>query len=298
MMDCKAALPAIAVAALMPLAVSAQDLNIDTSGVLELEYLSGDGMDETYVFGDVSLSYGPNAGQTGLGFDIGLYGLDADGVEGELIAFGALTYRTSYGKFSFGVPRSAASTVSRMPEIGGSQILGAGTQAFNDGLVTLAYLIGDEAPIGLRYDGDYGALKGAVSLHRFDDADVDIADIAVSFDTGRFFVSGAYESVWAPSSSVQSSLHLEIGATGANYEAGIGYTVGSNLIEDALKAWATYQPSSAVAVTASLLDIDGASAIYGISGTYSFASGAYLQGGVVDSSDSDTVFDLSLGYRF
>lgn len=97
---------------------------------------------------------------------------------------------------------------------------------------------------------------------------------------------------------MQSSLHLEIGATGANYEAGIGYTVGSNLVEDALMAWATYQPSSAVAVTASLLDIDGASAIYGLSGTYSFASGAYLQGGILDSSDADAVFDLSLGYRF
>ncbi len=292
-------LPAAILGAIVPVAANAQSLpGMNISGDVEVEYLTSDGSDATVLFGNVDLSFGPASGGAGLGFDAGLYAIDTDNSSGESAIFAALTYRTGYGKFSFGIPRSAASTYSRMPAIGGVRLIEVSLDSITRGMVERVYLLGDDTPYGLRYDGDYGALKAAASYHRFSDIDADIYAVAVSYDGGAFFANGAYEAVDVAGTSTQTSLHAEIGAEADLYEAGIGYTKGSNFVPDAFMAWATYRPMTQLDVTASIVDPDTAAAIYGLSGSYTLWNAAYVQAGVLDTSGTDPIWDLSLGYKF
>lgn len=292
-------LPFLVLAVVTPALAVAQSFPAPTtSGEVELEYLSGDGSDATVIFGDVDLSFGPASGGTGFGVDLGIYAIDTDTLSGEVALFAALSYTTSYGKFSFGIPRSAASAFSRMPDIGGIKLLSITQDQITRGIVAPIYLLADDTPVGLRYDGDYGVLKTAVSLHYLSDSEAKVADFALRYDTGRFFANGALEYVDAPGTSTQSSVHLEIGASAEFYEAGLGYTKGSNFIPDAVMAWASYRPAQPLALTASVIDSDASGAIYGLSGDYTFENSVYLQAGMADSSDFDPVWDLSLGYKF
>lgn len=293
------ALPVLFAATLTPIFAPAQSLSgLTASGTVEIEYLNQDNSDATVLFGDVNLSFGPDVGQTGLGFDLGLYAIDTDNLSSETAIFAAVTYRTSYGKFSFGIPHAAANGFSRMPVVGGVQLISVLQDVYTDGTVENVYLLSDDTPIGLRYDGEYGALNTALTYHHFSDFDVNVFNAAASYDTGRFFAAGSYEIVEGAASSNQSSLHVEIGAAADLYEAGIGYTAGSNLVEDAFMGWATYRPIENLDVTASVLDIDGVDSLFGLSGTYTVRGGAYVQAGVVDSSGSDAIWDISLGYGF
>ncbi|MGB3314468.1 MAG: hypothetical protein WBB85_08640, partial [Albidovulum sp.] len=218
--------------------------------------------------------------------------------EVETAVFADATYRTSYGKFSFGIPRNAASAVSRMPDLGGSKLVSLEQDILTGGIVEAVYLLGDDTPIGLRYDAEYGMMKAAVSYHRLSDLDTNVFDLAIGYDTGRFFANGSLELVKPGATSSQSAIHVEIGASADHYEAGLGYTGGSNVVPDALMAWATYRPMDQLGVTATVLDVDGASTIYGLSGKYTVWQGAYVQAGVVDTTSSDALWDLSLGYQF
>ncbi len=292
-------LPAAILGAIAPMAVNAQSLpGMTISGDVEAEYLTSDGSDVTVLYGNVDLGFGPSAGATGLGFDAGLYAIDTDTSSSESAVFAALTYRTSYGKFSFGIPRSAASSYSRMPAVGGVKLFEVSVDSVTKGTAEQVYLLSDDTPYGLRYDGDYGALKAATSYHRFPDLDADVYAIAVSYDAGAFFANGAYEAVDSAGTSTQSSLHAEIGAEADLYEAGIGYTKGSNFVPDAFMAWATYRPMSKLDVTASIVDTDASDAIYGLSGSYTLWNTAYVQAGVLDTSGADPILDFSLGYKF
>ena len=292
-------LSGLILAAIAPLCATAQSVpNVAITGAVELEYLTSDDFHDTMLFGDVGLSFGPASGATGLGFDLGLLAIDGDSFDTETALFAAATYTTSYGKFSFGVPRNAASAFSRMPDIGGMKLISIEQDAFTGGIVELLYLFGDEAPVGLRYDADYGMLKTAISYHHLSDVDADIFDLALSYDTGRFFANGSLENVKASETSSQSALHAEIGASADFYEAGLGYTSGSNVVPDAFMAWATYRPMEQLDLTATVFDVDGSDSLYGLSGKYGFWKGAYVQAGMVDSSSADALWDLSLGYQF
>ncbi len=289
----------LVLAVAVPSSVAAQSApNINVTGEIEVEVLHSDGSDETFLFGDIDLSFGPAAGAGGLGFDLGVLAIDSDGIGSESAIFAAATYRTSYGKFSFGLPRNAASAFSRMPDLGGTKLVALEQDIFTGGIVELFYLLGDDTPVGLRYDGEYGMVKTAVSYHRLSDSEATVFDVAASFEMGKFFTNGSVEIVKPQGTSSQSAVHAEIGASTDLYEAGIGYTIGSDVIPDAFMAWATYRPVQKLDISATVLDIDGTDALYGLSGTYAFWNSAYVQAGVADSSGIDAVWDLSLGYKF
>lgn len=281
----------------LPAALSAQSLPGGMTGTVELEYTTDGNSDFTLLYGDVDASFPISGGDRGLGLDVGLTGYLGESSFNEIAVFAALTYTTGVGKFSFGLPRNASAGISRMPVIGGTQLVGLAQDAFVGDLPLARYLIADDPFLGMRYDGDYGALKAALSLHHFDSG-ADVADLAVKYDGGFFFTSGSLQHFSSTGSGDATVLHGEIGAATEFYEAGIGATSGDSLIPDAWQAWASYRPMDKLGVSATVLDPDGANTIFGLSAKYGFSQSGYVQAGISDTRNADALWDLSVGLDF
>lgn len=283
-----------------PSLLAAQSLPAGTTitGTVELEYLNDGNGDLVLLYGDADASFSLGSGDRGLGFDIGITAYEGDSTIHELAGFGALTYRTSYGKFSFGMPRNASSGLSRMPAIGGTQLIGFTQRAFLGDLPTTLYLANDDGFAGVRYDGDYGQLKAALSYHHLRRSDTNLADLALKYDSGFFFANGSLQYYNGNGGTEATTFHGEVGAATDFYEAGIGATRGDNILPDAWQAWASYRPIENLGVTATVLDPEGSSAIWGLSAKYGFGKGAYVQTGVSDTRNVDATWDLSVGFSF
>ncbi|MCV2870019.1 hypothetical protein OEW28_15415 [Defluviimonas sp. WL0002] len=285
----------LSIAAFSPVAAQAQSLpdGINLSGEVEIEGLSSSGDKETLYYGDLDASF--DLGASGLGFDLGFLGV-SDGSDSESAIFAALTYGTQHGKFSVGMPRNALRDFTRMPDIGGVKYLSLATAPFTNGLVEDVILFGDADQLGARYDGDYGNLKVAVSYHDFDDFDASATDIAASYESGIYFVTGGVEFLNG-SGSDANIFHVEAGAQADYYSAGIGFTTSDDVLPDATMAWASYSALPNTDLTVSLMDVDGTT-IYGLSGEWRFLNYSRVQLGVADSTDGDAIWDASIGLRF
>jgi hypothetical protein len=285
--------------ACVPSLLSAQSLPAGTTinGTVELEYSNDGNSDLVLLYGDADASFALG-GDRGLGVDIGVTAYEGDSAVHDIAAFAALTYRTSYGKFSFGMPRNASSGLSRMPAIGGTQLRGYDQRRYLGDLPTYMYLKNDDAFAGVRYDGDYGQLKTALSFHHFCCSDTNLADLAVKYDSGYFFANGSLQYYNGNGGAEATTFHGEVGAATDFYEAGIGATSGDNILPDAWQAWASYRPMDRLGVSATMLDAEGTSAIWGLSAKYGFSQGGYVQAGVSDTKNVDAIWDLSVGFSF
>ncbi|MDD8023164.1 MAG: hypothetical protein PHX82_08665 [Paracoccaceae bacterium] len=283
----------------LPAATSAQSLpeGVTAKGFIEYEYLSAAGNDASLLFGDFDISVAPGA--SGLGVDFGAVGLDVEATS-EIALFGALTYTTGHHKFSVGVPRSALKDHTGFPDIGGSRMLSLEAGMVTEGLLDIAYLTSDETPIGLRYDGDFGALQASASYHRVTgDEDVDILGFGATYSRDTLFASGSLEHFDGHAAS-GTLLHAEFGARTDRYEAGLGISNGDNGYFDdtVLFAWGSYKVIPALMVTASLMDLDS-STIYGVSADYTVWDHAYAQLGYVNGDTfGDAIWDISVGWKF
>lgn len=285
----------LALAASVPMTAWAQSLpeGITISGETEVEGLSFDGDGKTVVYGDLDASFA--LGGSGLGIDLGFLGYDA-GTSSDSTVFVALTYDTAHGKFSVGMPRGALGDFTRMPDIGGVKYIRLTTAPLTDGLVDYTALMSGENQFGARYDGEYGNLKVGVSYHDFDDLDGTITDLAASYQSGIFFVTGGVEFL-NTSTTDSNIIHLEAGAAADYYSAGIGFTSANDALPDTTMAWASYSALPNTDLTASIMDIDGTT-IYGLSGEWRFLNYSRVQLGVADSENGDPVWDASIGLRF
>lgn len=283
-----------------PSLLNAQSLPAGTTikGTVELEYFNNGNFDLVLLYGDADASFPLGGGDRGFGIDIGVTAYEGDSTVHRIAGFGALTYRTSYGKFSFGMPRNASSGLSRMPAIGGTQLIGFEQRAFLGDLPTTLYLLNDDAFAGVRYDGDYGPLKAALSFHHLCCSDTNLADLAVKYDSGFLFASGSLQYYNGNGGAEATTFHGEVGAATDFYEAGIGATSGDNILPDAWQAWASYRPIENLGVSATVLDPEGTSAIWGLSAKYGFGNGGYVQTGVSDTRNVDPTWDLSVGFSF
>jgi hypothetical protein len=290
----------IALAALgVPAMASAQSLpeGVTGKGYIEYEYLTSDGEDASGIIGDFDISVAPGA--SGFGFDFGLFGLDFEDTS-EVALYGALTYTTGNHKFSFGVPRSALKDHTRVPDIGGSRFFSLEAGILTDGLVDVAYLQSDETPIGLRYDGDFGAVKASASYHRFsDEEDVDVFGFGATYTQGMWFASGSVEHFDGESAN-GTLVHAEGGVETDLYSVGLGLSNGDDSYFDdtAVMLWGSYKVMPQLEVTATVLDV-ASTTLYGVSADYNFWSGAYAQLGYFDGDNvDDGVWDISLGWKF
>ena len=59
----------------------------------------------------------------------------------------------------------------------------------------------------------------------------------------------------------------------------------------------SYDVMANLTIGATYMDIDDSVDLLGITAKYNIANGGYVQAGITDV-DSDTFFDLSVGYRF
>lgn len=295
--------PRLRVAALFmifaPVAALAQTLpaGVTATGNVELEYSTDGDNAYTVLYGDADVGYSFDGSGQGLGVDLGLTGYLGDDPFDDVAVFAALSYATDFGKFSFGLPRNASSGMSRMPVIGGTQAIGFGQKAFLGDLPLTNYLANDDPYAGLRYDGEFGAVKLAASAHRFRH-DTNLVDVALTYTGGFAFAGGSVQYYDFDNGTNATTLHGEFGAASDFYEAGVGLTSGDNVLPDAWQAWAMYRPVEKLDLTATMLDPEGSAAIWGLSAKYDVFQGGYVQGGVSNTKNTDARWDVSVGFSF
>lgn len=292
--------------ALTTLAAGAQSLpdGFELKGVIEYEYLDSDGSDEDVLYGDIDFAIRPGSFATGvpIGFGLGIEAIHVDSST-ETAIYPVLTFDTGMGVISAGIPRPVNPDYLRTPVFAGNRLLDLEARILSGSFVELAYLIGDETPYGLRYDGEFGAFSIGASYHDFHDADAEALDLALRYEQGDFAVMAAVERL---DGAGDSSTSYSIGAEGriGRLKGGLVYSSVEVMGDaDVLHGYLTYTPLDRLDLTLSALHADsggGDSTIYGLSADYTFYRGAYVQAGYVDSDESgfDGILDLSLGWRF
>jgi hypothetical protein len=273
-----------------------------TNGYAELSYSDGAGTDsETLGVTETTLGYtDPNSG---FGFELGIDAIVGEG-DDEAAIYGAGTYQSSFGKLSLGAPRPALDAyLSNVPDVAGLQFLNFGTLGLTKrSLISSSYLLGNEGvPVGLRYDGTFGATNIGASYHRFDDADV--FNLAGNYQFGQTTLTGAIEHV-SDSGFDETRYFLGVESKFGQVTAGLLYSGNFVFSDDAaVEAYAKFKPLDQLELTASALNLDtgsGSSTLYGLEADYTLNQGIYLKAGVADDleSGSDTAYNLGLGLRF
>lgn len=271
------------------------------TGEFELEYLDGSGLGtsgETLAYGEVDIGFEQEAGGIGafIGFDA--FSFDNDD---EVAVYGALTYSGSFGKIQIGVPRAALEDYIETPDLGGSALLDLELSPFNGSFLPLSYLANtNDTPVGLRYDGSFGAAKVGVSYHSFNDAD--IVDAAVNYQLGQVELRAGLENI---SGSGFSETSYFIGAEGefAQVVAGLMYgNIGVLGDTETVQLYATYSPIDALDLTATYVSISNMGTsedLYGIAANYTFSQGIYVEAGYVDGNAfGGELYNASLGVKF
>ena len=298
-----AALPVLFCAAIAAPAAaqSAQD-GFYTNGYAELSYYSAFGGDaNTLGYAEATIGY--NDAASGFG---GEFGIDAVTTEGDSYSalYGVVTYQSSFGKLSFGVPRAALDAyLASVPSVGGLQIFSIAEYGTTKrSLLTSAYLLsGKDTPVGLRYDGSFGATNVGASYHRYEDTD--IYNLAANAQLGQTTLTGALEHV---SSGGESDTRYFLGAEAklGQITAGLLYSGNFAFSNDAaVQAYAKYKPMDQLELTATALNIDfgaGSNTLYGLAADYSFSKGVYVKAGFADTFEgsTDASYNLAVGLRF
>lgn len=281
-------------------AQTAQD-GFYTNGYAELSYFNFGGSSRTFGYSEATIGF-VDAG-SGFGAEFGVDALITED-EDEAAIYGTLTYQSSFGKLSFGVPRAALDTYfASVPTVGGMLPFKIGQiGATKRSFLSAAYLFtDDEVPLGLRYDGSFGATNVGASYHRFDD--LDVYNLAANQQFGQTTVMGGLERI-ADTTVSETRYFLGVETKLGQVSAGLLYSGNFNFSDDAaIEAYAKYKPLEQLELAATALNLDsgsGSDTLFGLSADYSFNQGAYVQAGVADDFDpgDSTAYNLALGLRF
>jgi hypothetical protein len=282
------------------MAQSAQE-GFSTNGYAELSFFhSGSGDNQTLGYSEATIGYTTSSG---FGAEVGVDALINDG-NSDSALYGAVTYQSSFGKLSFGVPRAAVDAyLQSVPSVGGMTAFKVGSLGLTRrSAITTDYLLSSgDTPIGLRYDGTFGATNVGASYHSYRDADV--YDAAANFELGQTTLTGAIEHIVQNGDS-DTRYFLGAESKFGQVTAGVLWSGNYALSNDAaIEAYAKFKPLDQLELSATALNTDvgsGVSTVYGLSADYTFSQGAYVQAGVADTfnSSSDTAVNLALGLRF
>lgn len=282
-------------------AQSAQD-GFYTNGFAELSYFSSFGGDgQTLGYSEATIGY--TDANSGFGAEFGVDAVITEN-DDQAAIYGTLTYQSSFGKLSVGVPRAALDAyLASVPSLGGLQIFNIGELGTSKrSIVSTAYLFSNtETPLGLRYDGTFGATNVGASYHNFNGAEV--YNLAANYKMGETTLTGAVEHL-ADSGSTDTRYFLGAESNFGTVTAGFLYSDNRAFSNGAaVEAYAKYKPIDQLELSASALNIDFGSSsttLYGLAADYSFSQGAYVKAGVADDfqSSNDTSYNLALGLRF
>ena len=280
-------------------AQTAQD-GFYTNGYAELSYFNAGSSGEFLGYSEATIGYNTSSG---FGAEVGVDALITED-DDETALYGALTYQSSYGKLSFGVPRAAIDAyLGQVPTVAGAVPFKVGAVGLTKrSAISTSYLFtNDDAPVGLRYDGTFGATNVGASYHRFNDSDV--FDLAANYQLGQTTLTGALEHIEGGGTS-DTRYFLGAETKFGQVTAGVLWSGNYALGDDAaLEAYAKFKPLDQLELSATALNVDvgsGVSTVYGLAADYTFSQGAYVQAGVADTfnSASDTAVNLALGLRF
>lgn len=156
-----------------------------------------------------------------------------------------------------------------------------------------------ERAFGVRYDTTSGPLSYGVSWHRIssDFGDVDAFSGAARYTVGTLTYAGGIEHLNGPGDSATLA-RVGVEADYDPLRAHLYLFKGdSGVSPDAVEVGVSYDVMANLTIGATYMDIDDSVDLLGITAKYNIANGGYVQAGITDV-DSDTFFDLSVGYRF
>jgi|GEM_PF-1548235 len=281
---------------------------VTARGTIELEYVhSTGGFDEQVAYGDLDLSYRTpdGAGALGFGFDLGLTALATTGGRDSAI-YAAAVLTTLWGDYSIGIPRTAFDQQINLPPVVGSRLIdaefaiGGGSRDF----LSSAYLFGSSHIYGLRYDGSFGALGLSASLHDSEDLDGYTFQLAGTYGLGNgATLLAGYERVDTSGAGTLQSLLLGATLDRNRLDGGLilGHTSAPFGDTSLARGYIGYDVTQQLNLRGELLYRDGTSSqtFYGVGAEFTLpGSGAYIQGGVLDTDSADPILDASLGFRF
>ena len=295
-------LQSVAIAALVAGLAAPSVLALDfgggatVTGTFELEYSDFSSSDsETLGYGEVDISFGNPDGGFG-----GFVGFDAFVLDDESATafYGALSFSGGFGKFQIGVPRTALDDYIGTPEVGGSKLVDLTLSAATGSLLPVVYLGEDvKPPVGLRYDGSFGAAKVGFSYHSVEDTD--LVAVGVNYELGQMMVRAGLEHA---SDSGGSGTSYFLGAEGdfGAVRAGV-MLADSEVLVDArtAKLYAVFTPFDGLDLTGTYIAIDQSSSsdIFGLGARYTFGQGIFVEAGALDGDFAEG-YNLSVGVDF
>lgn len=270
------------------------------TGEFELEYFDSSGSSgngETLGYGTVDFTYQQDGG--GFGAFVGFDAVTLNDLS-ETAIYGAISYSGDWGKVQIGVPRAALDDYVDMPALGGLRIFDLEFGSVNGSILTSAYLLSDlDTPVGLRYDGEFGATMIGASYHSVDDAD--IFDLGANYQLGNVVLRAGIEHLSFGGTS-GNTYSLGANATFGKVEAGVLVTDTESVGDLTLvQLFATYSPIEQLNLTATAFSIDSGSdttTLYGLAADYTFGQGVYVEAGVADGDTSGSLYNVSLGVKF
>lgn len=295
-------LQSVAIAALVAGLAAPSVLALDfgggatVTGTFELEYNDfNSSTSQTLGYGEVDISFGNPDGGFG-----GFVGFDAFVLEDESATafYGALTFAGGFGKFQIGVPRTALDDYIGTPEVGGSKLVDLELSIATGSVLPVLYLGEDfDPPVGLRYDGNFGAAKVGFSYHQVDDTD--LLAVGMNYELGQIVVRAGLEHARDSGSSATSYFLGAEGEFGA-LKTGV-LLADSELLVDArtAKLYAVYTPIDGLDLTGTYIAIDQSSTsdLFGLGARYTFGQGLFVEAGALDGKLTEA-YNVSVGVNF
>jgi hypothetical protein len=277
------------------------------NGEVELEYFYSGGEDASLGWIDVTFGWrSQSGGAVGFGFDLGVDSTQLFESGDDFTAYwGGLVLTTSAGDFTIGAPRPVIDVLFQTPNVGGSNYFDLLLQQFTGPLATYIVRQTNINAYGVSFIGESGNLKYGAYYADVEGVDAEIVQIAGAYQIGATLIQGGAELI---NSGPEEFTTIALGVTQDFDRFSVGAAIsdlsGSTATFDgrSIKLFGDYQVTDAFILGAQIENIDSAvdATLYGLTGEYGFGSGGYARLGVLESdqSNSDTILDAAVGFRF
>lgn len=287
--------PVILALAALPAAAQEAPTGLTFGGEVKLEYV--DGNSSTWLFaGDMGMTW--RSGGL-LGFDAALDANYFDDGTDLTNAWAALVLSTAAGEIAVGAPRPVTETLRVMPRFSSSRLVDINTSAAIGSLTSLASYDDTGMTPGVTWQQTSGNLTFGAGYHHLNDANVDVAEGVMRFESGAttFFITGEFATAPGDDPSV-----MQIGAFHDADRFDLGASLsridlnGPNI--NALRLHGSFDVMQALTLRGDMLLLQDAEDLYSISATYSMDNGLFVEGGGTKVQDVGEVYDIGIGFKF